>query len=132
MQPTLSPEALVTRLDAAARQCDLVPAMAGDEWSAKGEKIGAKWMLGGRKVTYRVTCRLDEPSQTARVRDSIAESSWGIPPPSLQVEKTVQTGTRVSVSQSQRSAGAGGGSLDSGRLRGAIEAVLKEAGWRVE
>jgi hypothetical protein len=132
VHPTLTPEALVTRLDAAARHHDLVPAMAGDEWTAKGETIRAKWFLGGRKVTYRVTCRLDGTSQAARVRDSIAESSWGIPPPSLQVEKTVQTGTRVSVSQSQQTAGAGGGSLDSGRLRGAIEAVIKEAGWRVE
>jgi hypothetical protein len=131
VHPALPPEALVARLDGAARQNNLVPDMAGNEWSAKGEAIRAKWMLGGRKVAYRVTCRLDEPSLTARVRDAITESSWGIPPPSLQVEKTVQTGTRVSVSQSQRSAG-GGGSLDSGRLRGAIEAVLKEAGWRVE
>ena len=131
MAPTLSPEALVTRLDSAARHHDLVPEMAGDEWRAKGEAIRSKWMLGGRKVTYRISCRLDGAAFAARVRDSIVESSWGVPPPSLQVEKTVQTGTRVSTAKSEKSAG-GGGSLDSGRLRGAIETVLKEAGWRVE
>ena len=131
MHPTLAKEAIVARLDAAARQHDLVPAMAENEWSAKGEAIRSKWILGGRKVTYRVSCRLDEAARTARLRDSIAESSWGVPPPSLQVEKTVQTGTRVSVSKSEQSAG-GSGSLDSGRMRGAIEAVIVEAGWRVE
>jgi hypothetical protein len=128
---TLPPEALMARLDDAARRQNLVPAINGDEWSATGESIRSKWFLGGRKVSYRIACRLDGTAFSARVRDSITESSWGVPPPSLQVEKTVQTGTRVSTKASQSSPG-GGGALDSGRLRGAIESVLAEAGWRVE
>jgi hypothetical protein len=131
--PTLlSRQDLITRLDAAARGQDLVPDSSNAaEWRASREAIRSKWMLGGRKTVYRVTCRLDETAGTARLRDSITESSWGVPPPSLQVEKTVQTGTRTSVSRSERSAG-GGGALDSGHLRGALETVIAEAGWRVE
>ena len=132
MPTLLSRQDLIGRLDAAARNHELVPDSSNAaEWSAQREAIRSKWILGGRKVTYRVSCRLDEAARTVRLRDSIAESSWGVPPPSLQVEKTVQTGTRVSVSKSEQSVG-GSGSLDSGRMRGAIEAVIVEAGWRVE
>ncbi len=34
---------------------------AGHGLSGEAEKIRAKWWLGGRKVTYRMSCQLTEP-----------------------------------------------------------------------
>lgn len=93
------------------------------------ETIKAKWFLGGRKVSYRMACSVDEPSRTVRFREAAIESSWGIPPPTLTVERTTQHGTRVSESRTDRGVG-GGGHLDYGGLREALEQTARAGGWQ--
>jgi hypothetical protein len=92
------------------------------------EVIKSKWFLGGRKLTYRMRCDLDEPARTVRFREATAESSWGVPPPTVTVEQTVQRGTRASESRTDR--GAGGGHLDYGSLRDDVEAAVRSSGWQ--
>lgn len=46
-----------------------------------------KWMLGGRTITLRASCQADEPAHQVRFREMRAESSWGVPPPALTVER---------------------------------------------
>ena len=108
-----------------------VKASAGNSCLLTGtqEAIKSKWFLGGRKVNYRMRCDFDEPSRAMRFREATAESSWGVPPPTLTVEKTTQSGTRVSASRSDHSAG-GGGALDYGRLRDEIELAVRSLGWQ--
>lgn len=95
--------------------------------SGTQEAITSKWFLGGRKVVYRMTSQADEASRTIRFRGAVVESSWGIPPPGLTVEKTTQQGTRVSESRTDRSVG-GGGHLDDGGLRAAFEQAVRAGG----
>ncbi|MFN3655781.1 MAG: hypothetical protein ACK4UO_00835 [Pseudolabrys sp.] len=92
------------------------------------EQITAKWWLGGRKVTYRASCRLAESERTVHFRDVVVERSWGIPPPTLTVETTTtsgwkRSGTRTDVSMP------GGGQVDYARVREAIETAVTAAGW---
>ena len=121
---------LVARL-ASIADAHSVKVTAIDDHTLKGtqEAIKSKWFLGGRKVVYRMTCDVDEASRTIRFREAAAESSWGMPPPSLTVEKTTQQGTRVSVSRTDRSVG-GGGHLDYGGLRAAFEQAVRGGGWQ--
>lgn len=101
-----------------------------DGLTVKGEcdVIKSQWFLGGRKVSYRFSCRLDEPAHRVAFRESATESSWGMPPPSFTVQTLSQSGTRVSTSRRDTSVG-GGGHLDYGQLREAIDAATREAGW---
>lgn len=92
------------------------------------EAIKARWFLGGRKVVYRMSCDLDEPSHRVRFREAALESSWGIPPPTFSVETTTQHGTKVSESRVDTSVG-GGGHLDYGSLRTAFEQTVRDDGW---
>jgi hypothetical protein len=64
--------------------------------SGQAEKIRAKWWLGGRKVDYRMSCRLTEPDHIAHFREAVVERSWGIPPPTLTVETTSVSGWKRS------------------------------------
>ena len=97
--------------------------------SGTQEAIKAKWFLGGRKVVYRMSCDVDAASRAIRFRESAVESSWGIPPPTLTVETTSQRGTRVSESRTDRGPG-GGGTLEYGSLRQAIEQAVRDNGWQ--
>ena len=92
------------------------------------ESIGAKWWLGGRKVTYRMSCRLADAERTLHFREVVSERSWGIPPPTLTVEKTTVSGWKRSGERTDVSLG-GGGKLDYARVRAAIERVAADAGW---
>jgi hypothetical protein len=59
---------------------------SNDTLSGTRESITSKWWLGGRKVTYRASCRLAEAERTVHFREVVVECSWGIPPPTLTVE----------------------------------------------
>ena len=93
------------------------------------ESIRAKWWLGGRKVTYRMSCRLTESDHTVHFREAVAERSWGIQPPTLTVEKTTQSGWKRSGERTDVSLG-GGGSLDYARVRDTVEQAAAAAGWK--
>ncbi len=101
----------------------------GDALTGELESIKAKWFLGGRKVVYRMSCRLDESKRVALFRESINEKSWGMPPPTLSVEKTSVSGWRRSGERTDKSVG-GGGTIDYARVREALEQAVTEAGWR--
>lgn len=92
------------------------------------ETITAKWWLGGRKVTYRASCRLAEPERTVHFREVVVERSWGIPPPTLTVETTTTSGWKRSGTRTDVSA-PGGGTLDYARVREAVEKAVTAAGW---
>lgn len=130
MPDVLSKIDLLAKIQAIARAHGVEPVSRdADTLAGEAEAIGAKWFFGGRKVVYRMSCRLDESAHAAHVRESVQQSSWGIPPPTFTVVKTAQRGTRVSVSRTDRSVG-GGGTLEYGRLREAMEIAVREAGWQ--
>ena len=97
--------------------------------TGEAEKIGAKWWLGGRKVAYHMSCRLTEADHTVHFRESIVERSWGIPPPTLTVETTSVSGWKRSGQRHDASVG-GGGALDYGKVRDAVESASTAAGWK--
>lgn len=92
------------------------------------ESITAKWWLGGRKVTYRASCRLAEAERTVHFREAVVERSWGIPPPTLTVETTTTSGWTRSGTRTDVSA-PGGGTVDYARVRAAVEKAVTAAGW---
>ena len=96
--------------------------------SGEVEAIRAKWWLGGRKVAYRMSCRLTESDHTVHFREAAVERSWGIPPPTLTVETTTTGGWRLDEKRRDVSIG-GGGSLDYGQVRRAVEEATVTAGW---
>ena len=102
---------------------------AGHGLSGEAEKIRAKWWLGGRKVTYRMSCQLTEPDHTVHFREAAVERSWGIPPPTLTVETTSVSGWKRSGERHDVSVG-GGGALDYAKVRNAVEAASAAAGWK--
>jgi hypothetical protein len=91
--------------------------------------IKAKWFLGGRQVTDRVTCRLVPDAHEVHLQENAVETSWGFPPPTLTVETSSQYGSRVSQSRTDRAIG-GGGRLEFGRFREDVEKVVSESGWK--
>lgn len=93
------------------------------------EHILAIWFLGGRKVVYRVSCALDEPSHTVRFREAVVETSWGLAPPTFTVERTAIKGARLSGTRTDVVPG-GGGSIDYAQVREGLEEVAREANWQ--
>src|SRR5665647_1032135 len=102
---------------------DAKPGLAGET-----ESIRAKWWLGGRKVKYNMSCKVAEADHTVHFREAVSERSWGIPPPTLTVEKTTVSGWKRSGERTDASVG-GGGSLDYGRVREAVEKAVTASGW---
>ena len=98
------------------------------ELHGEAESIGAKWWLGGRKVNYKMSCRLAEAERILHFREAVVERSWGIPPPTLTVEKTTVRGWKRSGERTDVSLG-GGGKLDYARVREAVERAAVAAGW---
>mgnify|MGYP006267347415 CR=1 FL=1 len=90
--------------------------------------IKSKWLLGGRKVTDSVTCRLVPETQEVHLRETAVETSWGLPPPTLTVETTVQTGSRVTATRADKAVG-GGGRMEFGRFRDTVAQATQDAGW---
>ena len=102
-----------------------------DGLSGEVESIVAKWFLGGRKVVYRMSCRLDESQHAALFREAVSEKSWGITPPTFSVEKTSVKGWERSGKRTDRSVG-GGGTVAYDRVREELKRAVSEAGWRFE
>lgn len=101
---------------------------AEDGCSGEVESIRAKWWFGGRKVAYRMSCRLTETDRTVHFREAAVERSWGIPPPGMTVETTSTSGWKRNEQRTDVSVG-GGGSLDYGQVRNALEQTAVAAGW---
>src|SRR5450756_2208045 len=97
--------------------------------SGEAETIGAKWWFGGRKVAYRMSCRLTGADHTVHFREAVVERSWGIPPPALTVETTSVRGWKRSGERHDVSVG-GGGTLDYAKVRDAVEKASAAAGWK--
>jgi hypothetical protein len=93
------------------------------------ESIRAKWFLGGRKATYRMSCRLAEAERMVYFREAVSEKTWGIPPPTLTIEKETTTGWKRSGKRTDVSVG-GGGTIDYARVRDGLEQVATGAGWQ--
>ncbi len=96
--------------------------------TGEAENIRAKWWLGGRKVTYRMSCRLTDADHTLHFREAVSERSWGIPPPTVAVEATTLSGGRLSGKRQDISVG-GGGLVDYGRIREIVENTAVASGW---
>lgn len=130
MPDTLSEGDLIAELQRQTAGCGLkVREDAQHGLSGEAEKIRAKWWLGGRKVAYRMSCRLTEGDHTVHFREAVVEHSWGIPPPTLTVETTSVSGWKRSGERDDVSVG-GGGSLDYAKVRGAMETAIAAAGWK--
>lgn len=101
----------------------------GDGLSGKAKSIRAKWLLGARSVTYKMSCRLDEAAHIVHFREAVAETSWGLPPPTFITERTTVKGGARSGERTDRSVG-GGGTIDYGRVREALKQAVSAAGWQ--
>jgi hypothetical protein len=106
---------------------------AGDDGALSGATtvIHAKWLLGGRSATYRMSCRLDEADHAVRFREIVSEKSWGLPPPTLTMTQTTVAGWARSGVRRDLSLG-GGGSIDYEQAREALKRTTEDAGWRFE
>ena len=130
MATTLSMDALLAALKKLSTAHGLaVRDGANHEVAGEVEKIGAKWWFGGRKVSYRMSCRLAEADRTVQFREVVTERSWGIPPPTLTVETTSTSGWQRSGTRKDVSLGGQGGTLDYAGFREAAEQAVKAAGW---
>lgn len=96
--------------------------------AGQAEKILAKWWLGSRKVTYRMSCRFDEAAKVVHFREVVLEKSSGMPPPTLSVEVTTTSGWTRSGSRTDTSP-SGGGTVDYANVRNAVEKAVTAAGW---
>ncbi|QWG13234.1 hypothetical protein KMZ29_00295 [Bradyrhizobium sediminis] len=94
----------------------------------EAQPIRSKWWLGARTVTYRMSCRPSEADRTVQFREAVTESSWGLPPPTVTVEKTKVSGWKLSGERSDVSPG-GGGTIDYAKVRDAVEQAVAAAGW---
>ncbi len=114
----------------AATMLGLTTAVA-DDGTITGHKeaIRSKWWFGGRKVVYRMSCRLSQLERTVHFREAEIETSWGLPPPQLTVQTETVSGWKRSGSRTDVAPG-GGGSIDLAQVRSAIEAATVEAGWQ--
>lgn len=126
---SLQRAALLDTLRTLAEAEGLHAEMAANGLTAEREIPMGKWLLGGRKAVYRMSCNLDDSGHDVKFREMTTESSWGVPPPSFKVEVTSQSGTRTKQSTTVKSL-AGGGSFDIGHLRQAVEAAVGAAGWQ--
>ena len=97
--------------------------------SGEVESIRSKWWFGGRKVAYRMSCRLTEADHTVHFREAAVERNWGIPPPTMTVETTSVSGWKRNEQRTDVSVG-GGGVLDYGRLRNTLEQAAVAGGWK--
>lgn len=125
----LSQAELLSRISAIAKSNGGVSS-SPDDHTVDGTRtaIGAKWFLGGRKVTSTFTCTLDAANRKAHFRESAVESSWGMPPPTFTVRTTSQHGARAKETRVDTGVG-GGGRLEFGAFRERVEQVVTDAGW---
>ena len=114
--------------DIATKNDLVVTKSSDDEIRAERVAILAKWILGSRKTTYRMTCRLNDADRTIVLREAVVETAWGLPPPTLTVERWSVSGKSLSGTRADRAIG-GGGTLDYAAFRTAVERAATEGGW---
>ena len=132
MPEILAKQALLTELEKKSEAFGLsVHEDAQEGCSGELEAIQAKWWFGGRKVAYRMSCRLTEADHTVHFREAAIERSWGIPPPTLTVQTTRTSGWKLDEKRTDVSVG-GGGSLNYGQVRQAVEQASVAAGWNFQ
>lgn len=119
---------LKTQLKSALVEAGLTLTESSGALEGARESITSKWWFGGRKVTYRASCRLAEAERTVHFREVVVERSWGIPPPTLTVETTTTSGWKRSGTRTDVSA-SGGGQVDYARVREAVEKAVAAADW---
>lgn len=130
MPTLLDSSELLSRLKTAATAAGLALDERDGGLAGTSEAILAKWFLGGRKVSYRMSCRLAEAEHTVHFREVVAEKSWGIPPLTLSVETTTVSGWKRSGTRTDHAVGGGGGAIDYAKVRDTVAAVTAEAGWQ--
>ena len=100
----------------------------GQGLTGEAQPIRSKWWLGARTVNYRMSCRPSAADRTVQFRESVTESSWGLPPPAVTVEKTKVSGWKLSGERTDASPG-GGGTIDYAQVRDTVEQAVTAAGW---
>jgi len=130
MPTALSKDELIGALKQAARDRGMhCTPVEREGLRADLETTSARWLFGGRKVTYHFGCRMDEPSRTLRYREAVTEETWGIPMPLFWAEKAqAAAGGPVPSTRTEHGAGAGG-PIEYHRIRHTVEHFAKEAGW---
>jgi len=129
MSTSLSKDELLSTLKGAAKQHGMIcHAVDPERLRADLETTIARWIFGGRKVTYHFGCRLEEPSRAMRFREAVTEETWGIPAPFFWAEKTTVRGGAISGTRTESGPGSAG-PIEYHRIRHEIERVVKDAGW---
>ena len=132
MSAVLTKSDLLAELKSHAIDLGLSVREAGsDELAGQAELIRSKWFLGGRKASYKMSCRLMEAEHAVRFREMASETSWGVPPPTFTVETTSVKGWERSGKRTDRSVG-GGGTIDYARVREELKPLVTAAGWQFE
>jgi len=127
--PSLSSEQdLLAGLKARLGALGLTVQEDGHGLTGEAQPIRSKWWLGARTVTYRMSCRPSAADRTVQFRESVTESSWGLPPPAVTVEKTKVSGWKLSGERTDASPG-GGGTIDYAQVRDTVEQAVTAAGW---
>src|SRR5690349_2197160 len=125
MSISLSKTALLAGLKSRAVALGLSVKDSSDGLSGEMKAIRAKWLLGARTATYRMSYRLEEVGQTAHFREGIKETSWGLAPPSFTTERTAIEGGELSGKRTDRSAG-GGGTIEFAKVREALAQTVRD------
>lgn len=120
---------LFERLKSSAAALGLRVSVGKDELSGELEAIRSRWLLGARKVSYRMSCRLVAGDKTVYFREVVAERSRGLPPPVFSFGTTAIKGRELSGQRTERSP-AGGGTIDFARVRDELRQVVTAAGWQ--
>jgi hypothetical protein len=131
MAETASKAGMLANLKAEAKRLGL----ALHDESAEGfkgdvESILIKWMLGQKKMAYKMSLRLDEAGRIVHFREVVSERSWGILPPTLTVEKTTTKGWERSGTHTEKPVGGGGGTVDFAKVREALKQAVAAGGWQ--
>ena len=105
---------------------------SGDGFKGEVEAILMKWMLGQKKMVYKMSLRFNEAEGAVRYREAVKESSFGLVPPTLTVETTGIKGGERSGTHKEVMPDGKGGTLDYGRVREALKQAVEARGWRFD
>jgi len=98
-----------------------------DSLVAEKQIIAAQWLLGKRKVTHRLSIKLNAAERQCTLKETATEITLGIAPPSFIVTRTTQHGTRHT--ENRTDSGLGGGQLNYGEGRELVEGICQKEGW---
>ncbi len=98
-----------------------------DSLVAEKQAIAAQWFLGKRKVTHRLSIKLNAAERQCTLKETATEITLGIAPPSFIVTRTTQQGTRYT--ENRIDSGLGGGQLNYGEGRELVEGICQKEGW---